>query len=54
MHLLNEIYVDDTLVVYDHMRLEPTKHSVHAIGYMENYSHLGSCYFIHPEVNQNS
>lgn len=52
MHLLNEIYVDDTLVVYDHMRLEPAKHSVHAIGYMEDYSHLGSCYFIHPEVNQ--
>lgn len=52
MHLLNEIYVNHKLVVYDHMRLEPAKHSVNAIGYMEDYSHLGSCYFIHPQVNQ--
>ncbi|MEB8127379.1 urease accessory protein UreD [Staphylococcus succinus] len=52
MHLLNEVYVDDTLVVFDNMLLDPTKNNVNDIGYMENYTHLGSCYFIHPQVNQ--
>lgn len=52
MHLLNEIYVDDDLVVFDNMLLDPTKNKVDDIGYMEHYSHLGSCYFIHPDVNQ--
>lgn len=52
MHLLNEVYVDDTLVVFDNMLLDPKKNNVNDIGYMENYTHLGSCYFIHPQVNQ--
>jgi len=52
MHLLNEVYVNDELVVFDNMLLAPTKNKVNDIGYMENYSHLGSCYFIHPDVNQ--
>lgn len=52
MQLLNEIYIDQILVVYDHMRLEPKKQSVYDIGYMEGYTHLGSCFFIHPQVTQ--
>lgn len=53
MHLLNEIYVNDELITFDNMLLNPTKNKVGGLGYMENYTHLGSCYFIHPEVNQN-
>lgn len=52
MHLLNEIYVDDELVTFDNMLLDPSKNKVDGLGYMENYTHLGSCYFINPEVNQ--
>lgn len=52
LHLLNEIYVDDELVVYDNMLLNPEKNRVDALGYMEGYSHLGSCYFIHPQVTK--
>ncbi|WP_047504695.1 urease accessory protein UreD [Staphylococcus sp. ZWU0021] len=52
MHLLNEIYVDDALVTFDNMLLDPQKQNVDGLGYMEDYTHLGSCYFIHPSVNQ--
>ncbi|MGS0652929.1 urease accessory protein UreD [Staphylococcus arlettae] len=52
MHLLNEIYVDHNLVSYDNLLLAPSKNNIGDIGYMENYTHLGSCYFIHPQVNQ--
>ncbi|SCS41897.1 urease accessory protein UreD [Staphylococcus caeli] len=52
MHLLNEIFVDNELVVFDNMLLDPSKNKVTGIGYMEDYTHLGSCYFIHPSVNQ--
>ncbi len=47
MHLLNEIYVDDELVVFDNTLLDPSKNKVDGLGYMEDYTHLGSCYFIH-------
>ena len=53
MHLVNEIYVDNELVTYDNMLLDPKKNQINSIGYMEDFTHLGSAYFIHPEVNQN-
>lgn len=52
MHLVNEIYIDNELVTYDNLMLNPEKNSIDSIGYMENYTHLGSAYFIHPNVNQ--
>ncbi|RZI00332.1 urease accessory protein UreD, partial [Staphylococcus condimenti] len=52
LHLLNEIYVDDELVVFDNMLLNPNKNKVDALGYMEGYTHLGSCYFIHPDITK--
>lgn len=52
LHLTNEIYVDNELVVFDNLRLNPAKDAVGGIGYMEDYTHLGSCYFIHPDVTQ--
>ena len=30
------------------MMLSPEKSKLDGIGYMENYTHLGSAYFIHP------
>lgn len=52
LHLLNEIYVEDTLVVYDNLRLDTQKNEVAHIGYMEGFTHLGSCFYISPHVNQ--
>ena len=52
LHLLNEIFVDDELVVFDNMLLDPSKNKVDALGYMEGYTHLGSCYFIHPDITK--
>lgn len=52
MHLLSEIYVDNELVVYDNLKLVPNKIEVRELGYMEGFTHYGSCYFIHPEVDQ--
>ena len=37
---------------FDNMMLSPEKSKLDGIGYMENYTHLGSAYFIHPDVNQ--
>ncbi len=52
MHLINEIYIEDELVTYDNLLLNPNKQSINEIGYMEHYSHYGSAYFIHEDVNQ--
>lgn len=52
LHLLNEIYVDDQIVVYDNLRLDTQKHKIADIGYMEGFTHLGACFYISPHVNQ--
>ena len=54
MHLINEIYVDDVLITYDNLRMHPSETKMSSIGYMENYTHLGSAYCIHPNITQNS
>ena len=38
MHLLNEIYVDNELVTFDNLLLDPTKNKVDGLGYMEDYT----------------
>ncbi|MBS4208471.1 urease accessory protein UreD [Bacillus sp. FJAT-50079] len=42
LQLKNEIYLDNELVVFDHLKLEPSSQQIGAIGLMENYTHLGS------------
>ena len=42
LQLINEIYMDDELVAYDHIKLNPATQNMEAIGYMEGFSHLGS------------
>ena len=53
MHLVNEIYMDSELVTFDNMLLNPEKNQIDSMGYMEDYTHLGSAYFVHPDVNHN-
>lgn len=42
LRLKNEIYMDNELVVFDHIKLEPKSQSMNDIGFMEGYTHLGS------------
>lgn len=42
LQLINEIYMDDELVSYDYIKLEPSSQNIEALGYMEGFSHLGS------------
>ncbi|WP_068676532.1 urease accessory protein UreD [Oceanobacillus sp. Castelsardo] len=42
LRLLNEIYLEDELVVYDNIRLCPKEKHINDLGFMEGYSHLGS------------
>ena len=42
IQLINEIYMDQELVAYDHIKLSPANHNMENIGHMEGFSHLGS------------
>ena len=42
LQLINEIYMDDELVAYDHIKLNPANQHMENIGFMEGFSHLGS------------
>ena len=42
VQLINEIYMDDELAVFDHIKLSPQKQSITGLGFMEGYSHIGS------------
>lgn len=52
LHLFNEIYVDDELVVFDNLKLDTKKNQIADIGYMEDYTHMANCFYINPSVNQ--
>ena len=42
VQLINEIYMDDELVSFDHIKLNPATQNMEALGFMEGFSHLGS------------
>lgn len=46
LRLLNEIYMDDELVAFDHVKLEPKERHMNGVGFMEGYTHLGSFFVI--------
>ncbi|MBB4823446.1 urease accessory protein [Sporosarcina luteola] len=51
VQLINEMYMDEELVVYDHLKLTPSKQELHGLGYMEGYTHLGSMFIIGEKVD---
>ncbi|MFD0825587.1 urease accessory protein UreD [Neobacillus sp. M.A.Huq-85] len=51
IQLLNEIYMDDELVVYDHIKLNPGQQNLRGLGFMEGFSHLGSMIVIGEQSN---
>ncbi|MHC0038506.1 urease accessory protein UreD [Pseudoneobacillus sp. C159] len=42
LQLLNEIYLDDELVAFDHINLQPANRKMNSIGLLEGFSHIGS------------
>jgi urease accessory protein len=51
VHLLNEVYIDGELVVYDHLKLKPEKQNLRGLGFMEGFTHLGSMMAIGQQIN---
>jgi len=51
LQLLNEIYMEKELVVYDHIKLNPAHQGMNGLGLMEGYSHLGSMVVINEKIN---
>lgn len=50
LQLLNEIYLDDDLIAYDHIKLNPEEKDITNLGFMEGYTHLGSFIIIDEKV----
>ncbi|MEH7223672.1 urease accessory protein UreD [Bacillus sp. JJ1566] len=51
LQLINEIYMENELVVYDHIKLNPAIQNMEKLGLMEGYSHLGSLIVIDEKAN---
>ena len=51
VQLINEIYMDDVLVAYDHIKLTPAIQKMDELGFMEGYTHLGSMMVIGEKSN---
>ncbi|MBU8880697.1 urease accessory protein UreD [Bacillus sp. FJAT-29790] len=52
LQLINEIYVDNQLAVFDHIKLTPGSQGMTGMGLMEGYSHLGSMIVIGDKTNE--
>lgn len=53
LRLITEVYVDDELAVFDHIKLEPALQKMDALGSMEGYTHLGSILAVRENITQN-
>ncbi|MBD7968313.1 urease accessory protein UreD [Paenibacillus gallinarum] len=46
LQLMTEVYIDDELALYDHIKLNPSSQNIASLGYMEGFTHLGSMMLI--------
>jgi urease accessory protein len=46
LRLINEIYLEDELAAFDHLKLCPNEKEMTGLGFMEGYTHLGSLFVI--------
>ncbi|UJL46982.1 urease accessory protein UreD [Virgibacillus sp. NKC19-16] len=51
LRLVNEIYMEDELVAFDHIKLTPKAQHMNGLGIMEGYTHLGSFFVVGEQVN---
>lgn len=42
IRLKSEVYIENELVVYDHIKLNPLEQDFNVLGYMEGYTHIGT------------
>ncbi|MGX4607678.1 urease accessory protein UreD [Priestia sp. JNUCC 25] len=50
LQLITKIYMEEQIVVYDHLKLQPNIKEINGMGYMEEFSHLGSMFAIGPKT----
>ncbi len=51
LRLKTEIYMDNKLAVYDHIKLQPDEQPLDVLGFMEEYTHLGTFIVIGEKAN---
>lgn len=51
LRLINEVYLDEELVVFDHIKLDPKEKHMNGLGFMEGYTHLGSFIVVGDQTN---
>ncbi len=51
LRLKTEIYMEDELVAFDHIKLQPESQQMSGIGFMEGYTHLGSFIVVGEKTN---
>lgn len=47
-----EVYLENELVVYDHIKLAPDEQKFNVLGYLEEYTHFGTFMVINEQVDQ--
>lgn len=52
LRLKSEIYMENELVAFDHIKLQPEKQHMTGLGFMEGYTHLGSFIVIGEKTNE--
>lgn len=48
----SQIYLEDELVVYDHIKMAPKEQEFNVLGYLEAYTHLGTFMVVSDKVDQ--
>ena len=51
LRLKSEIYMDNELVAFDHIKLQPESQHMNELGFMEGYTHLGSFIVVGEKTN---
>lgn len=52
LRLKTEIFIEDELVAFDHIKLDPTSQAMSELGFMEGYTHLGSFIIVGDKTNE--
>lgn len=53
LRLVNEIYMENELIAFDHIKLTPKAQHMNGLGLMEGYTHLGSFFVVGEQVDSN-
>lgn len=51
VQLINEVYLDGELAVFDHIKLTPARQNMTGLGFLEGFTHLGSMIVVSEKTN---